>query len=326
MARRRSRPITHWIGRTVPEMSSTYAGPIRGAEQRHQPLVIAHRGASSLAPENTIPAMVAAAMDGADMIEIDVQPTADGAAVVIHDDSLERTTDGAGPISALDADEVRHLDAGSWFDPAYRGAALPLLPEVLALLTRHRGSDLLMEVKGTWSPELLAPVIALIDEAGLANRVMVQSFSVETVANLREVAPHLPRGLIVGHMWDATEELLDLCEELEVSACNPHGLMLLERPGLVRDCHARGLQVMTWTLNEAPHWAAATAAGVDGIITDRPGRLLGWLEARSLFPASSAMALPAGPGAAGSPVPGGPLAATSGPLAPQQPAGAALPA
>src|SRR5699024_1336287 len=101
-----------------------------------RPLVIAHRGASALAPENTMPALVAAALAGADMIEIDLQMAADGSAVVIHDATVDRTTDASGPVADLEPVELRRLDAGGWFDVAFRGTGVPLFYDVLELMVR----------------------------------------------------------------------------------------------------------------------------------------------------------------------------------------------
>ncbi|MFC7406446.1 glycerophosphodiester phosphodiesterase [Georgenia alba] len=245
------------------------------------PRVIAHRGNSAVAPENTVPAFVSAALAGADMIEIDVQVAGDGAGVVIHDDTVERTTDGSGLVADLDVDEVAHLDAGSWFEPAYAGTGVPLLGDVLDVLRRHPALELLLELKGTWPTEPARDLLGTLD--GLTDRVVVQSASVETMALVRDLAPDVRRGLLIGR-YDPG--VLDVCEELGVMACNPHGRLLLEHPDLVETLHRRDIQLMVWTLNEAEHWAAAAAAGVDGIITDRPDRLLGWLDARQPGPSA----------------------------------------
>ncbi|GAA4417194.1 glycerophosphodiester phosphodiesterase [Georgenia halophila] len=246
-----------------------------------RPLVIAHRGSSAIAPENTMPALVAAALAGADMIEIDVQISADGGGVVVHDDTVDRTTDGSGRVADLGSDEVRHLDAGSWFEPVYARTTMPLFGEVVELLVRYPNLELLLELKGAWPAEPARALLATIRDAGIGGRVLAQSASVDTMATVRELAPELRRGLLVSRF---TAEMLDVCTELGVTACNPHGRLLVDHPELVDTLHGWDMQVMVWTLNEAAHWAAATVAGVDGIITDRPDRLLGWLDAQELPP------------------------------------------
>ena len=238
------------------------------------PLVIAHRGNSAVAPQNTLAAFEAAWRAGAGSIEIDVQLTADGEVVVIHDDTVDATTDGTGALAGLTLADVRALDAGSWFSPAYAGQRVPTFAEVVDLLLSRPGVELLLEVKGSWTTEQVRKVTEPLRAAGLTDRVIGQSFWPETVAALAEADPGLRRGLLV---FQTDEDLLDRCAELGVMTCNPLGTLLLEQPDLVDRLHAAGLQVMVWTLNEPEHWEAAVRLDVDGIITDRPDRLVGWL-------------------------------------------------
>lgn len=239
--------------------------------------VVAHRGNSWVAPQNTLAAFEAAARAGADAIELDVQLTSDGHVVVIHDETLDATTSGSGWLKDTPLARVRDLDAGAWFAPAYAGQRVPLLDEVVDLLLRHPAVDLLCEVKGVWTPAEAARVTGPLRAAGLASRVVVQSFWPETVAALREADPALRRGLLLAAVDADTPAL---CASLDVVMANPHGLLLEQDPGLVARLHAAGLQVAVWTLDEPAHWAAAVAQGVDEIITDRPDHLAGWLAAR----------------------------------------------
>lgn len=249
-------------------------------------IVIAHRGNSSVAPENTLAAFEAAWRAGADAIELDVQLTVDGHVVVIHDETLDATTDASGALAATALAGVRSADAGGWFSPAFAGQRVPTFDEVLQLLLTRPGIDLLLEVKGSWTVDQVRRVTEPIAAAGLVDRVVVQSFSPETVAALAEAAPGLRRGLLV---LEVVPDLLEQCAELGVVTCNPHGLLLLREPALVDRLHAAGLLVVVWTLNEPEHWAAAVDLGVDGIITDRPDRLAGWLAAQvpALVPAAT---------------------------------------
>ncbi|MDM8085089.1 glycerophosphodiester phosphodiesterase family protein [Cellulomonas cellasea] len=240
-------------------------------------VVIGHRGNSSVAPQNTLAAFEAAWRAGAHAIEIDVQLTADGQVVVIHDDTVDATTDGAGEVRSMTADEVRGLDAGSWFSPVFAGHRVPTFDEVLGLMLERPGLDLLLEVKGEWTAEQVRPVTQAVAAAGLGSRTIAQSFWPGTVAALREAAPSLRRGLLIAELHD---DLIGLCRGLDVVACNPHGQLLRDHPGLVDELREAGVVVMVWTLNEPEQWAAATAAGVDAIITDRPDRLAGWLAGR----------------------------------------------
>lgn len=241
-------------------------------------IVIAHRGHSSAAPENTLAAVAAAISAGAGAVEIDVQLTGDRVPVVIHDTELDRTTAATGPVPGTTAAALAGVDAGSWFAPEFAGEPVPLLVDVLDVLTVADDVDLLLEVKGAWTPEDVRLVTDPIAERGLGARVVAQSFSVATVAALASVAPWLRRGLLVTEVGEGT---LDLCRELGVSACNPHGQALRDNPWLVAEAHAAGLTVAPWTLNEPEQWAAAQELGVDGIITDRPDELLAWATARA---------------------------------------------
>lgn len=244
-----------------------------------RPRVVAHRGNSAVAPQNTLAAFEAAWRAGADSIEIDIQRTADGHVVVIHDDTVDATTDGQGSVAELPLDALRALDAGSWFAAAYRGQRVPTFDEVLELLVRRPGIELLLELKGAWTTEQVRPVTAAIREAGLTGRVVGQSFWPESVAALAEADPALRRGLLVFEVPDGVDELVRVCTGLGVVTCNPYGPLLVQHPELVARLHAAGLQVMVWTLDEPEHWAAAAALGVDAVITDRPDRLAGWLAA-----------------------------------------------
>ncbi|WP_240645733.1 glycerophosphodiester phosphodiesterase family protein [Georgenia sp. SYP-B2076] len=243
---------------------------------RAAPLVIAHRGNSSVAPENTLVALESAWRAGADMVEIDLQLTRDGVAVVIHDDTVDRTTDGTGRVDALDAARVAALDAGSWFAPGYTGERVPTAAELIGFLAARPGLGLLAELKGVWGAEDVRRVTDAAAAFGLAERIIVQSFEVTTVEALRDVAPALPRGLLIDAVPD---DLPALCRRLAVMTCNPAGPLLAEEPDLVGALHDAGLRVMPWTLDESVHWDAAVALGVDGIITNRPDRLRGWLSA-----------------------------------------------
>lgn len=251
------------------------------AQRSTRPLVIAHRGSSSLAPQNTLAAFESAWRSGADSIEIDIQLDADGAPVVIHDDTVDATTNGSGAVAEMHSDELRRLDAGSWFSPAYAGQRIPTFDEVLELLVAREGIELLLELKGDWDAAGVQVAVDAIRAAGLTDRVLAQSFSRETVAALRDVAPELRRGLLV---FEVDHTLLDVCAELGVVACNPHGGLLLDDQTLLPRLQAAGVQVMVWTANEPEHWALLVEARVDAIITDRPDALVGWLSATGAAP------------------------------------------
>lgn len=241
-------------------------------------LVVAHRGNSSVAPENTLAAFEAACRAGADAIELDVRRTSDGVDVVLHDRDVASTTDGRGPVDDLAVDQLGALDAGARFGAAYAGQRVPLLAEALALVAEHPGVGLMVELKGVWTAEDAAPVARALEAVDLAGRSLVKSFRRRTVAAVRDAAPELDRGLLV-ELW--TPDVLHACESLGVRACNPALRILHRRPGVVGRLHDAGLETYPWTLDDPEDWELATSLGVDGIITNRPDRLRGWLEGRA---------------------------------------------
>lgn len=266
-------------------MSHSYASE----NTRQRPWVIAHRGNSALAPENTMAAFTAAAIAGVDMIEIDIHPGAQGEAIVIHDASVDRTTNGSGLVSDLDVTELRRLDAGAWFSPYYAGQQVPVLADVLALAHRYPKVQWLIELKGVWSGDdvthlreqlttsaLTTSTLTTSTFAGAAptNSVVLQAFEVETMKALAQILPDYRRGLLVGPVEDSTAEL---ARSLGATSINPALPYVAAYPDRVPELREAGFDVMVWTANEYTDWDVLVAAGVSGIITDRPDRLMGYL-------------------------------------------------
>lgn len=250
------------------------------ADRGGRPLVVGHRGNSSVAPQNTLAAFEAAWRAGADAIELDVHLTADRQVVVLHDDVVDETTDGTGRVDGLTLSQVRALDAGSSFSRAFAGQRVPTFAEVTRFAVAHPGIGLLVELKGVWPVEDVVLVTQQIDDAGIADRVVVQSFWPPTVAALRDAAGHLDRALLLALHPDSLAELVEVCADLGVVACNPEVALLAHEPGLVETLHGAGLRVHVWTANTTDEWDDLLTQGVDGIMTDRPDRLAGWLDAR----------------------------------------------
>jgi glycerophosphoryl diester phosphodiesterase len=230
---------------------------------------VAHRGYSWVAPENTLPALVAAVPAGATFVEFDVRTTLDGVPVVIHDKSVDRTTDGSGFVWDLTVDEVRALDAGSWFSAAFTGVRVPLLTEVLDAV----GAPLLLEIKRPATADQVKTIIGLVAERGILDRTVVQSFDPDIVRMVREVAPDVPRGLL---RLSLDDETVPLAVELGVAYVNPPVLDVAR----FAELYAAGVAVLPWTANDITRWPGLRAAGVAGLITDRPGELTGYLSER----------------------------------------------
>jgi len=236
-------------------------------------VVVAHRGASTTAPENTLPAITAAADAHADYVEIDIRMSSDGVPVVIHDSTVDRTTDGTGAVSALTLAELQRLDAGSWFSEEYAGTRIPTLAQVLALTADARLS-IVIEYKGRWTPAAISTTVDQISAADLTGQVITQSFDEKTVENISTVAPDL----FVGWLTDRIDaSIVRTAQRIGADAVNPRTTTLR---GLAR-AHEAKLRVFVWTRDADRDWEDLTAMGVDGIMTNTPGALTEWIGLRA---------------------------------------------
>lgn len=236
------------------------------------PLAAAHRGDPVAAPENTMPAIRAAINGGADIVEFDLRLTQDGHAVVMHDETVTRTTDGEGRVARHTLDEIRALDAGAWFGDAWRDTRVPTAEEALSAFT-DVDTTALVEFKGSWSDEKLAPVLELIDRFGLADRTVVASFEARTMLALKRLAPDLQRALTMRVLPAAPLGLVTAYDAtLVVTSMRSVELS----PRVVAQLQQAGVTVIVYTLNSATYWQQARAAGVDAIVTDDPRGLGHW--------------------------------------------------
>jgi glycerophosphoryl diester phosphodiesterase len=239
--------------------------------QRGQaPRIIAHRGASLLAPENTLAAFRAAIAVGADGVEFDVQASRDGVPVVIHDARLERTTSGRGWVSEASAAELGALEAGAWFDPPLAGEGVPTLQAVLALLAP---SPLALHIELKTArcayPGLVPAVHRLVQAAGLAARTTLSSFNHHSLREARALRPPLDCAVL---LYEALIEPWAYAAQHGFQALHPHHATVDAE--LVQSCHAAGLAVRPYTVDDAAEAQRLLALGVDGLITNDPARLL----------------------------------------------------
>jgi glycerophosphoryl diester phosphodiesterase len=242
-----------------------------------------HRGASADAPENTLPAFALALGQGADGVELDVQLTRDHEVVVIHDETLERTTDGHGWVADHSLAALRSLDASAG-RPGFSGTQIPLLAEVLELV---RDSDAVVniELKTDDIPYLgiEEKVLEVVAASGVADQVLFSSFNHYTLANLRKLGAAQPLGALVA------ERLFKpwrYAESVPVAALHPSYKACTRK--LVAKCHKRGVAVHTWTVDDPKDITKQLRLGVDAIITDVPGlavQLRDELAVRGLEPA-----------------------------------------
>jgi glycerophosphoryl diester phosphodiesterase len=239
------------------------------------PLVIAHRGDSAHRPENTLASFASALELGAELVELDVQLTKDGHAVVIHDPTLDRTTTGRGRVRDHSLSEIRRLSAGypERFGSAFAGERVPTLAEVLHLL-RGRARALVEikheSVSAAEDDGIEALTIAEARKAGVTEGVALLSFDRRALVRCRRQAPEIPRGHI---FYRATaEEVLAGVREAGTDLVLPEKGMLSEE--LVRSLHAARLRVATWVVDEPDELRALARYQLFGVGSNRPGVLL----------------------------------------------------
>lgn len=229
-------------------------------------LAIGHRGAAAHLPENTMPSFERALELGADALEFDVALTRDGVPVVIHDDTLDRTTNGHGPVEEALWADIARLDAGSWKNLP---TPVPTLAEVLEAFAPR--TLLNLEIKE--SPrraEIVDACLEAVHRHDALSRVVFSSFDHDALRLLRHLSPAARIGVLSeGTGFDKAMRCA-----AEIAAENVHPPVLLVTPELVRAAHAAGLRVWTWTANSEAVIAKAIAAGADGLFSDYPERVV----------------------------------------------------
>ena len=239
-------------------------------------MVIAHRGFSGRAPENTVAAFKKAMEIGSDAIEFDVRFTGDGHLVIFHDDKLERTTNGRGKVAGFTLKELKQLDAGGWFYSAFAGERIPTLKEVLELT---RGRILLnIELKkgdhGKYSMlDLADRTLREVLEAGMERAVLFSSFDLGAVQRVHEKDPRIPVAFITGDPWNSP---LDAMKGNSFPVLNP-GKSVLNEDNLSK-ARQQGIRINVWTPDTVKEMEKFIAMGVDGIITNHPDRLIELLK------------------------------------------------
>lgn len=240
-------------------------------------LVIAHRGASSLAPENTMAALYAALRLGVDMVEIDVHRSSDGELVVIHDATVDRTTNGQGAVNRLTLAELQALDAGSWFGHSFENERIPTLREVLEAVRDKAVA--LVELKGQRTE---VRTVELVRELGMSDQVFIQSFDFQQIQKAKEKAPEIPTIFLVRNPKHSSEPakaaqwMTNIAEFVGAS-----GIAIRHNwftPELMECASERNLEVFVWTVDKKADMHEFLKAGVQGIITNKPQDLLSLLD------------------------------------------------
>jgi len=234
--------------------------------------VVGHRGACALAPENTLASVRQAAADGAAMVELDVKLTADGRCILLHDDSLDRTTDGIGPVSSVSLDHISALDAGGWFSPDFRGEPVPTLEEMVDLILDLRlGLNLELKPCPGREAETARAAVGTLqamwpDDVPLP---LISSFDRTALEYASDLAPGWPLGLIADVLPD---DWLDFARDFGLRSLHlgDYGLSV----SVVSQVQKAGYAVAVWTVNDPVRAQELRCWGVSAIISDDPGALL----------------------------------------------------
>jgi glycerophosphoryl diester phosphodiesterase len=236
-----------------------------------RPRLLGHRGARDKAPENTLASLRRGIADGAEGFEFDVRATADGHAVLLHDETVDRTTDGKGPLAAMTLERARTLDAGSRFGGAHAGERIPTLDEVLDEFLGRVA--LAMEMKETLPDPVLRALAERLRRAGHGalrdDRFVVGSFQAAAVARALELVPAAPRARILHR----GEPVPDAVERDALGLWGIFARWESVDARFLGECRAAGLKCYAYTVNDPEHAGALAALGVDGVISDDPGRL-----------------------------------------------------
>ncbi|TBL79591.1 glycerophosphodiester phosphodiesterase [Paenibacillus thalictri] len=237
------------------------------------PMIIGHRGAAGEAPENTLASFLLAVRQGAHAIELDVQLSKDGELVVIHDDTIDRTTNGKGAVAELTLEELKRYDAGLWYGEQFAGETIPTLAEVFERMPAECVVN--VEIKGEMNGELERKLAELLYGSGRMETVLVSSFKHKSLKTLKLIAPEVRVGL--GYTGDVIDHIA-FAEAFgaEVFSLHPHHKLIgLHEIGLAV---SKGIRVYPYTVNGEEDMRKLLQAGASGLITDYPGRMRAVLE------------------------------------------------
>jgi glycerophosphoryl diester phosphodiesterase len=237
---------------------------------------LAHRGASYAAPENTLSAFLLARDMGADGIELDVQLSRDGTAVVMHDTTLDRTTNGSGAMADLTLAELKELDAGSWFASDFAGERIPTLVEVFETVGRDLLMNLELKAMGAEPTGLEEAAASLIAQHRMEEQVLISSFNPLALQRVRRADPHLPLAFLYGPRLPEAERERWVQDLRPLAALHPeHRLVDADHLAWAR---GHNCAVNTWTVDEPEEMQRLLVLRVEGIITDRPDLLRAILQ------------------------------------------------
>lgn len=278
--------VFSWLSTPVPEQS------FFDRDNRQSPWVIAHQGGDGLRPGNTLASFQHAADLGVDVLEMDIHSTQDGVLVTIHDDTIDRTTDGSGLVQSFTFDELQQFDAGYHWptlaeesdreDRPFRGEGITI-PSLESVFQAFPEARMVIEIKQQ-EPSITRPFCDLIDQYNMNEQVLVASFHRETITEFREVCPDIPTSgveheirnffvlnlLRVSNVYQSPTDAFQVPEEF--------GPLRVITPRFVRNAQHHNIDVHVWTINSEERMRRMLDAGVDGIITDYPDLLMDMME------------------------------------------------
>lgn len=243
-------------------LTTTVLFSCQNGKNRSDHLVVtAHRGASGLAPENTLAAMLKAMQLGADYAELDVQEIADGSLVIFHDDTLQRTTNLNGHIWKMTQDEIKKADAGSWFHTEFAGEPIPTLQTVIDAVRSKMKLNIELKLHGH-EKRLVEQVVELVQENDFVSQCMLTSFDRESVRKVKQLNPAITTGFIFSEMPE--EDIFNA--EFEIFSVHKR----VVTAEFVTKAHEHQKKVHVWTVNEPEEMQKLIGMQVDGIITNYP--------------------------------------------------------
>ena len=225
---------------------------------------IAHRGASRIAPENTLAAFKEAINIGVDAVELDLQGTADGQVVVIHDASLDRTTDQSGQIKDTPLETIKQADAGTWFNPKFAGESVPTLAEALVSIADN--AIALLEIKDV---SITKSVVRIVQNMDMVDQSIIISFHSSAIQIVRTLEPRLPTGYIIGSKENI--QPIQLCQQLGLlgsSLLNVDHRLVTEN--FIYEIRRRGITLWCWTVDDIDRMRELQELGIQGITSNRP--------------------------------------------------------
>jgi glycerophosphoryl diester phosphodiesterase len=233
-----------------------------------RPAILAHRGASAYAPENTLAAFKLALEQSADGVELDAMLCADGDVVVIHDNRVDRTTDGSGTVAEMTLAELRQLDAGSWFSDEFKGERLPTLAEVFEAVGNVTIINVELKNYASLWDNLPNKAVELVRAHGLTKRVFFSSFNPIALIKSQRSAPEIPAGLLAMPGRSGALARSYLGRLIPHQALHPEFTDVT--PQMIARAHRSGRLVNTYTVDEAEDMRRLFEWGIDSIITDNP--------------------------------------------------------